>query len=427
MLAVAGWAQSPAPPSFPGSTALVVVDAVVLEHGQPVGDLGQGDFTLFEDGVAQAITTFERSEAGVPTAPAPSEMATLVPRVSSNQSSSPDGRVFVIVLDELHLTALQAQRARVAVRGFLDKGLHAGDRVMLVPTSGGPWWSGTLPQGRASLHDALALLRGRKRSSEGAAGISDWEALRIAGYRDEEVMSRVLRRMVDSDAMPDTSAETHRASGDMVTERFGDKSGVTASIEAMRDRNVAPGKTLVQARAEEVWRDARARENQTLEVLRRVMESLAAAGGRKSVLLVSEGFVHDPREPRFREVTAAAARANAVLYSLDARVFAPPAQGSVDVARLGDYRDVMAALGTDQLDVTGADNVALDTGGFTFKNSNNLQGGLEQVAAESRVYYLLGYVPRNREQDGTFRKIELKTARPGVEVRARKGYYAPKL
>jgi hypothetical protein len=41
-----------------------------------------------------------------------------------------------------------------------------------------------------------------------------------------------------------------------------------------------------------------------------------------------------------------------------------------------------------------------------------------------RFYYALGYEPSNQNYDGSFRKIEVKVARPGVKVRARKGYFA---
>jgi hypothetical protein len=41
-----------------------------------------------------------------------------------------------------------------------------------------------------------------------------------------------------------------------------------------------------------------------------------------------------------------------------------------------------------------------------------------------RFYYALGYEPSNQDYDGSFRKVEVKVGRPGVKVRARKGYFA---
>ena len=46
------------------------------------------------------------------------------------------------------------------------------------------------------------------------------------------------------------------------------------------------------------------------------------------------------------------------------------------------------------------------------------------IAAELRTQYTLGYYPTNRNHDGTYRKIQVKTLRKDVAVRARPGYRA---
>ena len=74
----------------------------------------------------------------------------------------------------------------------------------------------------------------------------------------------------------------------------------------------------------------------------------------------------------------------------------------------------------------GSESLAADSGGFTVRNSNDLAGGLRRIADETRAYYLLGYNPTNTARDGAFRKIEVKVrGRRGLDVRARRGYYAP--
>jgi hypothetical protein len=70
-----------------------------------------------------------------------------------------------------------------------------------------------------------------------------------------------------------------------------------------------------------------------------------------------------------------------------------------------------------------AEGLAADTGGFTVKNRHDLASGLRQIATETRNYYLLGYSSNRTQNEGKFRKIQVKVARKGVEVRARRGYY----
>ena len=46
------------------------------------------------------------------------------------------------------------------------------------------------------------------------------------------------------------------------------------------------------------------------------------------------------------------------------------------------------------------------------------------IAAELRTQYLLGYYPTNRNKDGSYRKIHVKTTRKDIAIRARPGYRA---
>jgi Ca-activated chloride channel family protein len=50
--------------------------------------------------------------------------------------------------------------------------------------------------------------------------------------------------------------------------------------------------------------------------------------------------------------------------------------------------------------------------------------GLEEIAAELRAQYRLGYTPRLARYDGSFRRIELRLRGVRHTVRARRGYYA---
>jgi len=56
----------------------------------------------------------------------------------------------------------------------------------------------------------------------------------------------------------------------------------------------------------------------------------------------------------------------------------------------------------------------------------SLPTAFAKIAAELRNQYSLGYYPANAARDGKYRKIQVRTSRKGVVVRARPGYRAPK-
>jgi VWFA-related protein len=69
-------------------------------------------------------------------------------------------------------------------------------------------------------------------------------------------------------------------------------------------------------------------------------------------------------------------------------------------------------------------SLAENTGGKMFSN-NEPAGALREIVKNSSAFYLLGYASTKNPADGKFHKIAVKVKRPGVEVRARTGYYAP--
>jgi VWFA-related protein len=173
----------------------------------------------------------------------------------------------------------------------------------------------------------------------------------------------------------------------------------------------------VKANAAEAYERAAARTRDSLRALERLIETIAAEKGRKSVILVSEGFFLSPRIGEFRDVTQAAMRVNAALYFVDARrmdLEGFDAIGKTDIAK---------TLAERAGEAFGSETLAKETGGFTITNTNDLAAGMRRIAAETRSYYLVGYDP-TKEPDGRFRKIRVKVSRKGVRVRARRGYYA---
>ena len=64
------------------------------------------------------------------------------------------------------------------------------------------------------------------------------------------------------------------------------------------------------------------------------------------------------------------------------------------------------------------------TGGFIIANTNNTDKLLAHVMEEVDTHYEIAYPPASEREDGHFRKIEVKLARPGLQVETRGGYFA---
>lgn len=75
--------------------------------------------------------------------------------------------------------------------------------------------------------------------------------------------------------------------------------------------------------------------------------------------------------------------------------------------------------------VSGLREVANDTGGIALLNTNNFSGGFERIVRDNSTYYLLGYYPPTEHRDGRFHELTVRVNRPGVTVRARRGFFAP--
>jgi VWFA-related protein len=404
-----------APPSFAGRVEQVIVDLVVTDKdGKPVSGITADDLTIEEDGVPQEIISFEAVQ--LPSGPAaldePAESGEPLveppplPRISTNaEVEARPGRTFVVILDDMNLTPFRARDAKAAIVSFLRNGVRDGDYVTLLATSGSAWWTARMVAGRDQLIDTLKRLEGRRIPDLTMERITDWEALRIHVYADPKVTAQVLRRF----------------------ERFGVAALAQAAPNEPLSGTVAD--PIVSTRAAEVYYESTARSNAALGTIERALNGLASAGGRKSVILVSEGFIYDPNLEGFKRVRAAARRANAAIYFLNARgLEGLPVEFSAVFGPSMPSQDVGYAFTSDNLADEGSEVLADDSGGFTVRNTNDLSRGIQRIVQESQHYYLLGYISSNAARDGTYRKIEVEL-KPGrgrdLKIRARRGYYAP--
>jgi VWFA-related protein len=126
--------------------------------------------------------------------------------------------------------------------------------------------------------------------------------------------------------------------------------------------------------------------------------------GRKVVVVISDGVDTGSRMSK-SEAVRAAHQADVIVYSI---YYSDPQYSS--------YRNGFGDL----------KNISRDTGGGVFRVSrkNTLANIFAQIQDEMRNQYSLGYTPTNTDKDGGFRRVKINTKQKGMDVQARKGYYA---
>jgi VWFA-related protein len=150
---------------------------------------------------------------------------------------------------------------------------------------------------------------------------------------------------------------------------------------------------------------ARVRSEVTISAVKSAAVHLGSLKeGRKAIVFVSEGLTGLGMDGLMlvQELTETANNNNTAIYTLDPRGLG---HRSADVLRI----------------------IAETTGGEAFVNTNTPAKALRQVVKDASAFYLLGYISSKNPQDGKFHSIKVRVKKPGVTVRARRGYWAPSL
>ncbi len=138
-------------------------------------------------------------------------------------------------------------------------------------------------------------------------------------------------------------------------------------------------------------------------------EKLGPEVGRKAIILISDGedFGSDVKE---EEALEAAQRSDTMIYAIG----------------IADPRLYEMAFGRPYRGDEVLKKLARETGGRAVfpRKMADLPEAFNQIAAELRSQYSLGYTPTNTAHDGSYRKLEVKPKRDGLRVQARRGYYA---
>jgi VWFA-related protein len=426
--ALAGVAQQQAPPPetppqqpvFRVEANYVRVDAFVTENDRPVRGLTKDDFEVFEDGAPQEVAAFEHVEvrSAGPAAPPGREPQTVAD--SRELARDPRSRVFVLFLDTYHTGVAGSHGMQRALVSLLERLLGPDDLVAVMT----PEMSASdivLARRTGSIEAMLSRYwywGRRERITDRDPQEDDYEACYPPWtYGDvAQVMIARRREKLVLDALTDLAVHLR----DLREER---KAVLTVS-EGWRlyrqDRALAE----VRERSETIHAPGVGPTGELTADPDRAQRALPRAECERDRLTLA--MLDNDR--LYRDIFDIANRANVTFYTLDPRGLpafdssiahterspsgvAQPVPPAVDQARLRDRIETLRTL-------------AVNTDGIAVVNSNDIDAGLRRIADDLTSYYLLGYYSTNDALDGTFRRISVRVKRPGMAVRARRGYRA---
>jgi hypothetical protein len=142
---------------------------------------------------------------------------------------------------------------------------------------------------------------------------------------------------------------------------------------------------------------------------------------------MASGIIDD-----IRQTIAATARSNVSIYGIDPRGLTTLNDETIGVTALPDQSDPSAGIGVSslrnevQMSQDSLRALADETGGFAAVNTNQFANAFQRIVEDNSSYYVLAYYPPTDKKDGKFHRIDVKVTRPGLTVRARRGYMAPK-
>jgi VWFA-related protein len=387
-----GQGQPPAPQqppiTFRAEINYVEVDARVLDQeGKFISGLKPEDFEVFEDGKPQKVNAFSLVNIPLERVERPLFAAKPIEPDVRNNLQGADGRIYLIVLDDLHTNALRSNLTKVAAKTFIERYVGANDLAAVVHTGGRTDGNQDFTNSQRRLLQAVDKFMGRKLRSSTLNKIDDYQ--RRAG----------------------------------------------TGLESDPARDLEDKERGFQARA-------------TLDTVRNLTNYLGnIRGRRKAIVMFSEGIDYNIYDimsmdnsgateastviDATRDMLAAATRANVAIYGVDPRGLGASFENFAEVQSFPDD----TSLGLNQSALFNEVRLAQDslrsmseeTGGFAVVNRNDFATAFQRIVDDNSSYYMLGYYSSNDRRDGRFRKIEVRLKnRPGLTVRARKGYVAPR-
>ena len=405
-------ANTPSTPLRIDSRAVLVYVVVTDKSGKPVTGLTRDAFTVSEQGKPQALDFFKEHTgalAGSPAA-APKEMPKYPPDVFSNFSPFPQpAAVNVLLLDSLN-TRIESQTVVHQQAMKFLKDLKPGSRMAIFTMGKGLHFIQRFTDDPALMFAAL----GNKKNNE--------------------VQSSDMLK-----GQEETNAQANLVG--MMSAQVGN--GATAADPAMiADLQQFINENDISQETDRVLL--------TLANLQRLATFLNGFPGRKNVIWFSESPMVSQRvdqqtEQEWQKTRNMLAAARVALYPVDARgvstvgffqadsqlpgsmsspsqIIGPPSAGNSTGGAQSNMP--MAEAGERDAEQSMMKEMAEDTGGKAFMNTNGLSEVMAKITADSADFYTLSYTPTDAKMDGGYRKIDVKVTGDKLNVSYRRGYYA---
>ena len=400
--------------TFKSRIPLVLLDVVVSNNrGQPVRRLKGSDFLVSEDNQRQTIASFEEHHTEPPTEtqfpPMPSGVFTNFPLIQKADS------VNVLLVDGLNTPLLDQAYVHSQILKYL-KTMPPGARVAVFTLTT------RLRMLQEFTSDPSALLAAVNAASERTLHHSPL----LQEESEKQAQNQLLAVIEENQAGPPTLQDWVHESVNAITALQGMFGEEAAGLTEMRIRI-------------------------TLDSMQDLARYLGSFPGRKNVMWVSGSFpiaffprkdLPDPVQfssaVNFRGQIARTANllaaARVAIYPIGAQGLTTDTPYEATAVEIGTQR--ASQLTQNQTDSLSngihdritmhetMDELAVDTGGQAFYDTNGIGDVLNRVTHDSENFYTISYVPTNRIMDGTFRHISVKLATGKNKLSYRRGYYS---
>jgi VWFA-related protein len=387
-------------PTFRSATTVVEVDVVVRDgKRQFVADLTAGDFEILDDGVPQEVSALYRVIG-----PGDQLMGTPEPPPLPPPPPQQVQRVIVLFFDQAHMQPGGVDRARQAAVAFVQGSFRQGDVGGVI--DGSRMVGNRLTGVKEELVKAVQGIRPAPEMSQALRELREWPR-----FVDVVEAWRVTRNERGVDPGPTLLDDvTERACRDRPGEC--ENEAARATVEA-----------TCQSKSTGLVSQARQAGKMTISTVETLANGLARLPGRKTVIMLSEGFFTEDSWADLKAVVGRAARASVRIYAIDPRGLNRGSASSDTFSQ--ESPNAPGALMNMQFDTNadGPNSLAVDTGGYVIRNENDFGKAFTEIDRDTSSYYIVGF-KRSQPVDGKYHSLSVRVKRSGVSVRARKGYVA---